>query len=86
MTKEEYHNILVQKLEETRSDIGVWPPIIPGSYIPVVMHDEISEASIDANKHDIILAELQCLPGEPETTEYSERYERLMRILHTHAA
>ena len=86
MTKEEYHTILLRKLEETRSDIGVWPPIVPGSYIPVVMHDDISEASIDSNKHDMILAELQGLPGEPETTEYSERYEHLMRVLRSHAA
>ena len=81
MTKSEYHSILIEKLELSQSDIGTWPGIAPGQFIPTVMLDEVSQSSLTNSHHQAIVEELRDISSLPDSQDFQERHDKFLEIL-----
>ena len=84
MTKTEYHSILIHKLEQSRSDIPIWPPgIAPGMMHTTVLMDDLSQSSPTSGQHQPLIEELESMSHEPDSEDMKERHDRFMKILDT---
>ena len=84
MTKTEYHSILIHKLEQSSSDIPVWPTgISPGSMHTTAVLDDFSQSSLTNGQHQPLVEELVALSFESDSKDMKERHDEFMKILDT---
>ena len=84
MTKTEYHSILIHKLEQSNSDIQIWPPgISPGSMHTTAAMDDFSQSSLTRGQHQPLVEELESLSHESDSQDMKERHDEFMKILDT---
>ncbi|MEI8282747.1 MAG: hypothetical protein WCG75_10115 [Armatimonadota bacterium] len=84
MTKDEYHAILIHKLEQSNSDIPIWPPgISPGSMRTTAVLDDLSQSSVTSGQHQPIIEELESLSLASDSKDMKERHDEFMKILDT---
>ncbi len=84
MTKTEYHTILIHKLEQSNSDIQIWPPgISPGTLRTGAFMDDLSQSSLTSGQRQPLIEELESLSHVPESEDMKERHDCFMKILDT---
>jgi hypothetical protein len=84
MTKTEYHSILIHKLEQSNSDIPIWPAgITPGSLQITAVLDEFSQSSLTNGQHQPLVEELESLSYESDSKDMKERHDEFLKILDT---
>ena len=83
MTRNEYHAILIHKLERANSDIITFPGFAPGQMVPTVMMDELSQSSLTNAQHQPLIEELEYVSKQSDSDDFQERHDKFIQVLDT---